>query len=83
MKKILYAALFVGMVTMAAVSSGCSKREQVLASTSVISAVGAGASFLSGHELRNKCRKRRMRELRDASLFNAGRDSYKQSIANK
>ncbi len=39
---------------------GCSKREQIMAGTSVVSASMAGASFLKGHFKRNDKRKRKM-----------------------
>lgn len=44
-----------------ALLSGCSKKEQYLATTSVLAAGAGGMSFLRRHCERNKVRKKRMR----------------------
>lgn len=53
------ALLFLALLACSVVvTSGCSKRETVLATVSGLSAAGAGASFLKNHETRNAARKK-------------------------
>jgi len=48
-------------------STGCSKREQALAGVSVLSAAGAGTSFLRDHFKRNSARRREVSDVRAAA----------------
>lgn len=48
---------------------GCSKREQTMAGTSVVSGAAAATSFLKGHFKRGTARKRKMK-------FNRSFDCY-------
>ena len=60
MRKIVSALFLVALVASMVVSTGCSKREQILAGVSAISACGAGMSFLKNHEERNTVRKKKI-----------------------
>jgi hypothetical protein len=69
MKKIFYALFLSVVVAATLITAGCSKSEQAMASVSVVSAAGAGASVLKGHFKRNRSRKRKISMVRFGTTY--------------
>lgn len=67
-KKIVSGLIFACVIIGISLTIGCSKREQVLAATAVLSGATGTASFLKGHFKRNDKRKHKMTGLRYHSI---------------